>query len=149
MVAGRSIALLLQIEGQERRPNMADVTGPISSLPGSKHTVPAGQKCDCCDKPAIIRIQGETDSMGSEMNDYCLEHGTMRASYHSDLSGQCDWCHTEAILRPTRDMDEGMAGPVYYVCDSCQKKYRDDLLEEYNAMQKDKSNLGPDWDDQV
>src|SRR5271169_5167803 len=127
---------------------MSDVTGPISSLPGSKHAVPAGMKCDMCDKPAVIRIQGETDSMGSEMNDYCLEHGSARDSYHSDLSGECDWCHVNSdILRPTRDMDEGMAGPVYYICGNCLKKQREDILQEYNEMQKDKVNLGPDWDD--
>jgi len=126
---------------------MTDVTGPISSLPGSKHAVPAGQKCDCCDNPAVIRIQGETDSMGSEMNDYCLQHGA-EAENNSALSGQCDWCKLECdVLLPTRDMDEGMAGPVYYVCSTCSKKYRDDLLEEYNEMQKDKSNLGPEWDE--
>ena len=52
---------------------MADVTGPIASLPGSFHTVPQGMACDECGKPATVRVQGETDSMGSEMHDLCAE----------------------------------------------------------------------------
>ena len=117
---------------------MADVTGPISTLPGSRHKPPAGTKCDDCDKPAVIRIQGETDSMGSEMNDYCLTHG-MQAENRSALSGDCDWCHNRVdVLKPTRDLDEGMCGPVYYVCDVCIKKQRDQDLKEYNEMQRNK-----------
>jgi hypothetical protein len=118
--------------------NMADVTGPISTLPGSKHTPPAGTKCDDCEKPAVIRIQGETDSMGSEMNDYCLQHG-MQAESRSALSGDCDWCKKISdVLTPTRDMDEGMCGPVYYVCVDCIKKQREQILKEYNEMQRTK-----------
>ena len=47
---------------------MADVTGPISSLPGSGHSVPDGAMCDeHPDRPAVARVQGETDSFGCEM----------------------------------------------------------------------------------
>ena len=103
---------------------MADVTGPISTLPGSKHSVPKGQACDVCGKPAVIRIQGETDSMGCEMSDYCLACG-VKAERYSALSGQCDWCHVEAeVLLPIRDYEEGMRGPVYYVCQSCKRRKR-------------------------
>lgn len=113
---------------------MADVTGPISTLPGSRHKPSAGTKCDDCDKPAVIRIQGETDSMGSEMNDYCLTHG-MQAENRSALSGDCDWCHiSKSELKPIRDMDEGMCGPVYYVCAECRRKCQEKVLKEYNEM---------------
>jgi hypothetical protein len=52
---------------------MADVTGPISTLPGSSHhDVPDGMMCDDHpDRPAVTRLQGETDSFGSEMHDLC------------------------------------------------------------------------------
>ena len=91
---------------------MADVTGPISSLPGSAHRVPRGAHCDECDNeisnrlgdewrasrqdsekswwndpelkrrhdeelalhPATHRMQGDTDSFGSEMMDLCDRH---------------------------------------------------------------------------
>lgn len=109
---------------------MSDVTGPISSLPGSKHKTPVGMKCDLCDKPAVIRIQGETDSMGSEMGDYCLEHGT-QVENSSSLSGECDWCRVnKPELRPMRDVDEGSCGPIYYVCAECRLGYYKSFQEE-------------------
>src|SRR5688572_6182315 len=95
---------------------MADVTGPTSTLPGASHPFPAGTMCDRHeDRPAVARIQGETDSFGSELNDMCRqcldehrEHAKQRRS------GNCSWCKQHAEdLRPTRDYDEGMAGPVY------------------------------------
>jgi hypothetical protein len=53
---------------------MADVTGPISTLPGAVHRVPEGATCDeHPDRPAVLRVQGETDSFGSETIDYCQE----------------------------------------------------------------------------
>lgn len=101
---------------------MADVTGPISSLPGSRHKVPEGTKCDMCPAPAVIRIQGETDSMGSEMNDYCLAC-YVKVKDNNQISGECDYCHTRVdVLKPTRDYDEGSCGPVYYVCQPCLKR---------------------------
>ena len=53
---------------------MADVTGPISSLPGKRHELPKGAKCDeHPERDAVARVQGETDSMGCEMLDLCQE----------------------------------------------------------------------------
>ena len=46
---------------------MADVSGPVSTLPGSFHPVKADFKCDVhSDRIAIANVQGETDSMGAE-----------------------------------------------------------------------------------
>src|SRR3954463_12051043 len=57
-----------------RQAPMADVTGPISTLPGTGHHLPDGTMCDQHpDRPAVARIQGETDSFGCEMNDLCQE----------------------------------------------------------------------------
>ena len=126
---------------------MADVTGPISTLPGSTHKPPTGMNCDSCGKPAVIRIQGETDSFGSEMHDLCFQCG-IEAEKRSVLSGQCDWCKTEFDkLFPARNYDEGMCGPVYYVCLSCRKKQQDEALKEYNEMQAKRTDLGPEWED--
>lgn len=53
---------------------MGDVTGPVSTLPGAGHALPAGTMCDDHpDRPAVARIQGETDSFGSELWDLCEE----------------------------------------------------------------------------
>lgn len=39
---------------------MADVTGPISTLPGASHAVPDGTKCDRHPRrKAVARIQGD------------------------------------------------------------------------------------------
>lgn len=121
------------------RSKMADVTGPISTLPGSAHHhLPEGQKCDCHpDRPATVRYQGETDSFGCEMHDLCDEcFKEFRAADRSPeaRTGRCDWCkHDATDLAPQRDIDEGMAGPVYDVCGTCRKKYDDELRAELAA----------------
>lgn len=101
---------------------MADVTGPISSLPGSGHSVPNGTMCDeHPDRPAVARIQGETDSFGSEMIDCCEEcRAEILAAVKSERTGVCDWCLQMANdLRYRRDFEEGMCGRVYRVCGPC------------------------------
>jgi len=104
---------------------MADVTGPISTLPGSIHRLPAGAMCDDHpDRPAVKRIQGETDSFGSEMNDLCQEC-VDALNQAEPTEGQCQWCHATAILKPQRDWEEGSSGPIYYVCSNCITKNRE------------------------
>lgn len=117
---------------------MAEVTGPISSLPGTSHDFPDGTKCDLHqDRPAIARIQGETDSMGCEMNDMCTECLEEFRAYlkspegQSERHGRCDWCKKQATdLRDARDYEEGMNGPVYRVCAACVKARDDEVREE-------------------
>lgn len=128
---------------------MADVTGPVSTLPGARHTLPEDAVCDAHpNRKAVARVQGETDSFGSELNDMCQEcldqYQAWRRSPEA-RSGRCDWCKNEASdLSDTRDIDEGMGGPVYRVCGPCRKKYDDELLEELDYY--DSHRLGP-WDD--
>ncbi|MDK8874721.1 MULTISPECIES: hypothetical protein [Paracoccus] len=104
---------------------MADVTGPISTLPGSNHAVPPGTMCDeHPDRPAVARIQGETDSFGCEMIDCCAEcRDAMAVEAATGREGACDWCDTLASdLRPHRDFEEGMTGRVYQVCGACRER---------------------------
>lgn len=117
---------------------MADVTGPIASLPGAVHSVPKGQMCDDCANeglqvPAVKRIQGETDSFGSEMYDVCQKHYDAYKALPDEMAnGCCDWCKCAATdLKPFRNTDEGMAGPVYYVCGVCRKQAYDQASEEF------------------
>src|SRR5579862_9487643 len=105
---------------------MAEVTGPISTLPGHRRDVPEGTMCDCHpDRLAVARVQGETDSFGCEMIDMCED---CVAAYREecrteDSSGTCDWCRQEAEKRfYRRDIDEGSFGPVYQVCRACVDK---------------------------
>lgn len=113
------------------------ITGPISSLPGAVHPVPAGTKCDeHPDRDAVSRVQGETDSFGAELNDCCAECEDRLAQIRGGLhSGQCDWCKKHrADLKPTRDYDEGSYGSVYNVCRECRRKQSNDAAEELAAM---------------
>jgi len=43
----------------------------------------------------------------------------------------CDWCGKEADkFHATKDIDEGLAGIYYKVCDPCYKKYQAQLRQE-------------------
>ena len=113
---------------------MADVTGPIGSLPGTTHQVPQGMTCD--DHPeraAVVRIQGETDSFGSEMIDMCQEcYDNYCAEVRNTVQEEhaCDWCGNMAVLRNRRDYDEGLYGPVYQVCGACITRANEAAAEE-------------------
>lgn len=112
---------------------MAAVTGPISTLPGTVHKIPAGMVCD--DHPhrrAVVRIQGETDSFGSEMADLCQECYDKCLEPSEEISEHfCDWCKCRVEkVEPMRDFEEGRCGPVYYVCASCAENYKKKALED-------------------
>lgn len=113
---------------------MAEVIGPCSTLPGRRHDLPDGSMCDQHpDRPAVTRIQGETDSFGAELIDMCQEclDEDRREQAEADHSGVCEWCGNHAPrLRPRRDYEEGMYGRVYDVCDACIKRENDDLEME-------------------
>lgn len=122
---------------------MADVTGPISTLPNSHHDVPKGTKCDeHPDRDAICRVQGETDSFGCEMHDMCQtcldEHRAHLKSPEAEArkTGRCDWCGGDATdLRDARDYDEGMCGRLYRVCGPCIKRVNDEAREELDRYE--------------
>lgn len=119
---------------------MSDVTGPVSSLPGSTRPSPKGMMCDQGDdRPAVIRVQGETDSFGSEMHDLCEQcYDTLKRIMKRDRAGRCDWCKCDSSrLTNTRDYDEGMYGPVYRVCDECLRNQNEDLREELDRYYSD------------
>lgn len=129
---------------------MADITGPISTLSGALHAVPKGQKCDeHPDRDAVARIQGETDSFGSEMHDWCQECLDEYRAYKNSPAatehrkGICEWCKGPADdLRDRRDYDEGLCGRVYRVCGACVKRQNEELAAE--AADDDGYD---DWDD--
>jgi hypothetical protein len=120
---------------------MAEVTGPISTLPNSRHTPPKGAKCDDHpDRDAVVRIQGETDSFGSEMHDMCEECLAADRAWHNSpeaaewRKGQCEWCRNEATdLRDARDYEEGMSGRVYRVCGACIRQQNEEIERDLAA----------------
>lgn len=136
---------------------MADVTGPISTLAGTTRDVPEGMMCDNHpDQPAVVRVQGETDSFGCEMEDICQQCVDERRAYRCSEAGQaeelewrtgaCEWCKNHVTdLRDARDYEEGMCGRVYRVCGACIKRVNDEAAAELDAM----GYYDPrdDWDD--
>ncbi len=108
------------------------VTGPTSSMPGAVFDLPAseaGARCSTCNNPAEVLLQGETDSMGSERNPVCKPCLVKEKALAN--VGSCDWCHTRHVrLSSIRDYDEGMSGPVYFVCGSCRKRNDEALAAE-------------------
>ena len=125
---------------------MAHVSGPTSSMPNSKHSFPENTKCDDHpDRPAVSRRQGETDSFGAEYHDLCeeCEEGWVNALQGAGRSGVCDWCGVfSQLLSNKRDLDEGMAGPIYKVCNSCTIKENDIASQELDYLQE--SDYFPD-----
>lgn len=112
---------------------MAHVIGPTSGLPGTRHHLPEGTTCDDhTDRPAVARVQGETDSFGAELNDLCQECLDQFNAYQAEArTGMCDWCNRSANdLTNRRDIDEGSTGRVYRVCGACRKAESERLDEE-------------------
>lgn len=103
---------------------MFDVTGPISTLPGSIHKLPQSSipvVCDRCEKLATVRVQGETDSFGAEMHDLCEQH--VKEMRGEATIGYCDFCHKQHELFPHRYWDEPR-GRVFWLCLPCRKEAR-------------------------
>lgn len=121
-----------------------EVTGPISTLPGRRHDLPEDQMCDeHPDRRAVARIQGETDSFGSELNDMCDECLAQHREFlrTEDTSGECEWCgkHAEKLFNK-RDLEEGMAGRVYRVCQPC-------INVNHAYWRQQEANYHDYWDD--
>lgn len=61
---------------------MGDVTGPISTLPGHRHKLPSGATCDDHpDRPAVARIQGETDSFKAKSDESPAGTGNIEGGF--------------------------------------------------------------------
>ncbi len=137
--------------------------GPVSSMPGSLHDLPAGTMCDThADVQAVKRLQTETDSFGCEyacLCQPCLDQHRVYAAARLAEERHCDWCRgLKTGVRDHRDMDEGMSGPVYQVCGECRSKEAAAAAEELASMDDgaddcydptDRMPWGPnhpDWD---
>jgi len=116
------------------------MNAPISRPTADK--VPTGARCDDHpDRPAVARIQGETDSFGSELADLCQECLDAYNKYREQapkVAETCEWCGAVTTdCAHTRDVDEGMAGPVYMVCSACRRKQAERISEEMDALQSE------------
>lgn len=109
-----------------------------SKLPGARHELPKGSKCDCHpERDAVANIQGETDSFGCETLFCCQECVDEISTYNRSeeaRTGVCDWCKASVTdLGDMRDIDEGLHGPVYRVCAGCRKRRNDEIAAELDA----------------
>lgn len=113
---------------------MSEVTGPVSTLPGSIRMIrelPPPQCDSHPDRQAEFLIQGETDSMGAEWIHACDECRSNMQAFRLARIGTCAFCSSEDVyVRHYRDPDEGSCGPVYDVCAPC----RDRRNEYYSDM---------------
>jgi hypothetical protein len=87
--------------------------------------------------PAVARMQGETDSFGSEMHDLCqacVDQWKQQVEAAAKEEHYCEWCKTSQVgVRPYRDMEEGSCGRLYDVCPACRKKDGDYWRAEAEA----------------
>jgi hypothetical protein len=108
----------------------------FSNLPGQKTANPIVLKGEVCedhpDRPAVVRIQGETDSFGCEYIFFCEEcEAAWDAAEAEPREDNCDWCKSiTTTCQPFRDIGEGSHGPVYTVCEACRTRAYKDAVEE-------------------
>lgn len=104
---------------------------------------------DGCGKPSTIKQVGETDSFGSEYWFYCQECFD-KGKKHEEENQHLETCETCGLpdqkIKPYRDPDEGMSGPVYYACSTCIKKHMA-YYESDNPSFRDQDELDDDLDD--
>ena len=129
---------------------MSAVTGPIGTNPGSVHALPSGATCDeHSDRQAVARVQGETDSFGSELIDMCRscydEHKAEKESRKGGVMvGVCSSCKSgeQVPLFAWRDYEEGSCGPLYYYCDPCKTSINE---RQYAEIERDRAEAGYDY----
>lgn len=93
-------------------------------LPGNRVFINSGNAVcdDHLDRPAVIRIQGETDSFGCEYLYMCQECLDEYDRVEGEQEDECERCGSTDDVGPYRDPDEGMSGPVYHICSTCRAK---------------------------
>ena len=130
------------------------VTGPISTMPNSTHSVESGAMCDNHpDRVAVTAKQGETDSFGSEIHELCDECATAwKVQASKPRMGYCEFCTRQAgspaqwvqvEVFDYRDYEEGMNGPVYQVCKSHLDSMTESQLKQYHE-----SSYAHDFEDE-
>lgn len=112
---------------------MTDTIGSCQTLPGTVLATDVDESCDIHnDRPAVVAIQGETDSLGVDVLYFCQEcYDTYKVNHQGVHAGYCDWCKKEQPdVRPHRDFEEGRCGQVYQVCGACIKAELESLDED-------------------
>lgn len=87
---------------------------------------------DSCGKSSVFKVTGETDSFGSEYHYMCRECREKEQEHYKENPSieNCERCGCDAVVKPFRDPDEGMSGPVYWACSPCISKYMEYYRED-------------------
>lgn len=108
-----------------------------------------------CGKPSFKKQAGEVDSFGVEWHylcNECVAEEKRLAEEQGPCLSTCEKCGNQAEIKPYRDPDEGMSGPIYWACRPCIDKYmeyyKDDVSPPVYMDDHDDRNDGPDdnWD---
>lgn len=112
--------------------------GSSSHLPGDI-IAPVSKYCSTHESVLAVKsIVGETDSWGSETDEVCqkcldeflAKEKEQRKNPDPALFHSCETCGTtDATVKPTRDPEEGRAGPVYNWCSTCRKQVMDNFAD--------------------
>jgi hypothetical protein len=110
----------------------------MSYLPGQFIGVQKNAKCEKHpNKPATHCLVTEADSMGYEtrnMCQKCYNYYQRTKKQTEPVLSTCDWCKATGVeLKPIRDHEEGMSGPIYHVCDNC-RNHGSDLVSEESTV---------------
>lgn len=124
-------------------------SGPVSSLPGSLHSVPPGTPCDRHpNRLSVNRLQGETDSFGAEYHclcQQCIDKIRSHEAKLKEVERYCEWHRGMGLdVRPHRDFEEGTAGRLYSVCVVCRREESERLAEELSSESRGWDDW-PDW----
>lgn len=107
-----------------------------------------GHECDNhgCTKQAIHSLIDCQDSFGAEYSIWCDDHykeeldrrAKVRALERLQPTGYCEWCKTANVYTSSyRDMEEGMYGRVYDVCQKCISKDVEYYRQENEMYEQD------------
>lgn len=110
---------------------------PTSSSELAENVCSGGPEGNC-DKPAELSICGEVDSFGHEahfMCQACYDDMKKQALENPHLE-TCPRCKSEAELIAHRDPDEGLAGPLYYLCSPCLKISNEYYMEGLSPSER-------------
>lgn len=116
------------------------------SLPGQVSPMSYNDDKACnhedCFEYASHAICVENDWMGTIYEYYCDEHLAELHETNCDTVGTCELCHIEGVvLTPIRDAEEGLGGPVYWVCPRCKRAQlvseQDDVYDDIDDIDED------------
>lgn len=108
-------------------------SGWASTLPGYR-VDHGGGICVCCGARSQVLVLLDSNCFRSERQPYCSTCADLR-DVRSAISGTCEFCPNSGVLVPTRCIDEGAHGRLYWVCGDCSERSDADARATLNECQ--------------